>query len=48
MKKISVYVGLLFIAFLLVMIGQYIAAKLQLPTAEHGAQYLATAITLIF
>ena len=38
----------LFIAFLLVMIGQYIAAKLQLPTAEHGAQYLATAITLIF
>lgn len=37
-----------FIAFLLVMIGQYIAAKLQLPTAEHGAQYLATAITLIF
>ena len=38
----------LFIAFLLVMIGQYIAAKLQLPTAEHGAQYLASAITLIF
>ena len=38
----------LFIAFLLVMIGQYIAAKLQLPPAEHGAQYLATAITLIF
>ena len=38
----------LFIAVLLVMIGQYIAAKLQLPTAEHGAQYLATAITLIF
>ena len=38
----------LFIAFLLVMIGQYIAAKLQVPTAEHGAQYLATAITLIF
>lgn len=38
----------LFIAFLLVMIGQYIAAKLQLPTAEHGAQYLATAMTLIF
>lgn len=38
----------LFIAFLLVMIGQYISTKLHLPTAEYGEQYLATAIVLIF
>lgn len=50
-KKIEHSLGQMsavFIAFLLVMIGQYIAAKLQLPTAEYGEQYLSTAIVLIF
>ena len=40
--------GSIFIALMLVVIGQYVASHLSLPGAEHGMRYLSAAIILVF
>jgi hydrogenase-4 component E len=38
----------LFIALLLIVLGEYVASHLSLPGAEHGMRYLSAAIILVF
>lgn len=40
--------GSMFIALLLIVMGQYVASYLSLPGAEHGLRYLSAAIILVF